>query len=243
MDASLIRFLVAEQPDIVCLQEAFRPGTKTILNFQNQYGYVERLQLATGLTNYFFAPAWGFVMNGQTIDQGVAILSKLALADEQSFHAVGEYTVYSRPGSKMYNDRSFLACTATLPSGDKLSIATYHGYWNGTDTTGNDISFSSTEKARALLATLPAPTIFCADLNVTPGSPVLEVLARSGLRNLTVEYNVPTTLSSQHYAPEPDRSHVACDYILTSPGIIIKDFRVIDEPVSDHKPLVLEFEI
>jgi endonuclease/exonuclease/phosphatase family metal-dependent hydrolase len=48
-------------------------------------------------------------------------------------------------------------------------------------------------------------------------------------------------LSSVHRADI--RNKVACDYVFTSTDIKIINFGVSDTLVSDHKALILEFEI
>ncbi len=87
------------------------------------------------------------------------------------------------------------------------------------------------------------PLIFCGDLNVKPSSPSLKPLNSLGLRNLTTEHHVSTTLSAVHRAPEADRLSVAVDYIFVSPEIKVQNFQVSEELLSDHKALILEFEV
>jgi endonuclease/exonuclease/phosphatase family metal-dependent hydrolase len=77
--------------------------------------------------------------------------------------------------------------------------------------------------------------ILCGDFNLLPDTDSLAILEQ-GMRNLVKEYRVTST-RSQFYE-KPDRF---ADYILVSPEVIVEDFQVLDEAVSDHLPLLLEF--
>ena len=58
------------------------------------------------------------------------------------------------------------------------------------------------------------------------------------MRNLIKESGVTAT-RPERYFPYPDKF---CDYILVDRDIAVKDFRVLQDEVSDHLPLVLDFE-
>jgi len=62
-------------------------------------------------------------------------------------------------------------------------------------------------------------------------------MLETSMRNLVKEYKVATT-RSHFYAKE----HKFADYILVSSEIDVKKFEVIQEVVSDHLPLILEFD-
>ena len=62
-------------------------------------------------------------------------------------------------------------------------------------------------------------------------------LLEDGMRNLIAEYKVPTTRT---YYYKREEKHA--DYILVSPDVTIKQFSVINTVVSDHMPLMVEFE-
>ncbi len=57
-----------------------------------------------------------------------------------------------------------------------------------------------------------------------------------GLRNLIKEYGITSTRTSFYTKPEK-----FADYMLVSPGVEVKDFKVLPDEVSDHSPLYLEF--
>jgi endonuclease/exonuclease/phosphatase family metal-dependent hydrolase len=56
------------------------------------------------------------------------------------------------------------------------------------------------------------------------------------MTNLVTKFGVTSTRSS-HYLKEEKFA----DYILVSPHVEVNDFQVLQEEVSDHLPLLLEF--
>lgn len=73
------------------------------------------------------------------------------------------------------------------------------------------------------------------DFNLDPDTKSLKILERN-LKNLIKEYKISTTRSSL-YA----RQHKFADYVLVSPGIKVINFQVPDIAISDHLPMILEF--
>lgn len=243
LNAPLARFIRAQQPDIVCMQETFAPNPEVIKAFANQYNFVNEIVEAGHFSHKFFTPAWGFTMGGTVINVGNLILSKYPLDNRRSFHTYNHYYVRRQSSDALPNTRVWHACTVQLPKDKTLSIANYQGYLAGANAKGDNTTVQTMQKVRGVLASLARPLIFSGDLNVSTDSPALDTLSDLGLKNLTLAYKVTTTLSSAHRAPDKDRSSVACDYIFVSNEVRVLDFRVSDELVSDHKALILEFDI
>ncbi len=57
------------------------------------------------------------------------------------------------------------------------------------------------------------------------------------MRNLVKEYRVTSTRSQLYKKPDK-----FADYILVSPEVIVEDFKVLEEEMSDHLPLLLTFQ-
>jgi endonuclease/exonuclease/phosphatase family metal-dependent hydrolase len=82
---------------------------------------------------------------------------------------------------------------------------------------------------------VPPSRILCGDFNLLPNTDSLTILEQ-GMRNLIKEY--PVTSTRSRFYEKPDKF---ADYILVSPEVVVEDFQVLDEAVSDHLPLLLEF--
>lgn len=242
LNGPLVRFIKAESPDIVCLQEALRPIGEDLPTFHDQYGYVKEIQAAADLPNLFFSPAWGFEMSGTTIDVGLAMMSKSGLIEKQHFHVNNSYYVAKQVSDYRRNTRAFQSASIRLGN-SKLTLANYQGYLAGRHARGDEVSESLMKKVSDALSVLPRPLVFCGDLNVNPDTPTIAALNDLGLRNLITEAGIKSTLSRAHRAPLEDQDNVACDYIFVSQDIRVKNFQASDELVSDHKALVMEFDV
>ena len=87
------------------------------------------------------------------------------------------------------------------------------------------------------MKTLSNPYVMSGDFNLLPDTQSIKKLEDFGLRNLIKEHNITSTRTSLY--PKAEKF---ADYTLTSKKIIIEDFKVLTDEVSDHSPLYLEFE-
>jgi endonuclease/exonuclease/phosphatase family metal-dependent hydrolase len=243
LNGPLSRFIQEQTPDIVCLQEALLPLGEYLPTFRDQYDYISKLQSVGRLTHISFAPSWGYELTECLINVGNVILSKYPLTNTNQIHVNNSYFVAKRVTDYQPNTRTLQSALVSLPNGSKLAIANHQAYLAGQNARGDDESVNKMRLAARFLAELPRPMIFCGDLNVNPDTPTIQALDGLGLRNLTAETGIKTTLSEAHQAPIEDRNSVVCDYIFVSREIKVTNFSVAEEIVSDHKALILEFEI
>ena len=80
---------------------------------------------------------------------------------------------------------------------------------------------------------LSGPVVICGDLNIVHEAPAMREL--DFLRDLTYEYHIDNTLSGLKFDGK-----VACDHILVNDKVEVQNFSVLDDIVSDHKPLMAE---
>jgi endonuclease/exonuclease/phosphatase family metal-dependent hydrolase len=218
------------------------PKAEDLPTFHDQYGFLDEIKQSGSFSDTYFSPAWAFKMAGTTIDVGLAILSKHYLTDKQEFHVTNAYYVAERVDDYQRNTRVFQSATAHI--GDALlSLANYQGYLAGTNASGDEVSETLMKKVANAVSQLQMPLVFCGDFNVAPNTKTMLVLDELGLVNLVAKSGAETTLSPVHRAPLPDRNSVVCDYILASPEISVRNFEISEEIVSDHKALILEFDI
>lgn len=119
--------------------------------------------------------------------------------------------------------------------GKNFTIANFHGLWNGGGKDDSPDRIEQSKKIRMFLEGIKGSIILCGDFNLLPDTLSLSIL-EDGMRNLVKEYKVTTTRSSHYKKPEK-----FADYILVSPDVEVIDFRVLQDVVSDHLPLYLEF--
>ncbi len=115
------------------------------------------------------------------------------------------------------------------------SINNIHGLWQfGKDDTPERIEQS--KNVIEALSKTGAKRVLVGDFNLSPDTKSIKMLEDSGMVNLIKEYNIKTTRSKLY-----DRKEKFADYIFVSEKIKVKDFKVLDDVVSDHLPLYLDF--
>ena len=58
--------------------------------------------------------------------------------------------------------------------------------------------------------------------------------------NLIEKYNIESTRPK--FDDGLDKGNLVCDYIFVNNKVKVKNFRVIDTNISDHLPLILDFD-
>ena len=122
------------------------------------------------------------------------------------------------------------------PSG-LLSVLNFHGLWNGLGKSDSDERLAQSQRILDFLGGRREPLVLCGDFNLLPDTDSLRMLKSTGLRNLVAEFGVASTRTSLYARPER-----FADYVLVSDGVVVRDFRVLPDEVSDHAPLLLEFD-
>jgi endonuclease/exonuclease/phosphatase family metal-dependent hydrolase len=232
--SSLLTFLKQEQPDIICCQEIFSTP-QSLLFFANHQIHGRLSEL---FAYQFFAPSLSFDVAGSEVQLGNAVYSRWPLENQRTYFTAGAYAPGQTASNLNVNIRNIQLCTIKLPGKQPLTVANHHGYWDP-DPDGNEHTLASMKQAADQLASAEKPLIVCGDFNVHPGAAAMHEFDRLKLHNLTVEYGLDTTLSSASRVTRP----VACDYILASDEVHVSSFKAASELVSDHKALVMEFEL
>ena len=153
----------------------------------------------------------------------------------------GDVFVYKDRGHIPEGDVGFHArnvqfATIVTKNGNR-SILNFHGLWNGGGKGDSEDRLLQSNRIIQFMKTLSNPYVMCGDFNLLPDTQSVKKLEDFGLRNLIKENNVTTTRTSFYTKAEK-----FADYALTSKEIIIKDFKVLIDEVSDHSPLYLEFD-
>lgn len=169
------------------------------------------------------------------LEYGLATFTKHSVPVQE----VGEVFVHRTRDSIEGNDFSTLPRNIQylrLPYHRKLlTIVNFHGLWNGQGKGDAPARLVQSKKLREFMESCPGPVIVCGDFNLLPDTESFQIIA-DGMRNLVDEYHVHSTRSNFYQKPVK-----LADYILVSPEIEVRDFRVLGVEVSDHLPLVLEF--
>lgn len=226
---ALLNFIEQNDFDLICMQEAvWSPKSDMLEVFSDS---VEQIKTASHLPYESRAINWTIRAFNSKIHQGIVILSREQITDEKI------ELIYGKPeiadSSQKLSDHCYTAQFVKLKNG--LNVINYHGYWLPSPI-GDDTTISTMKKVADIAKDITGPLVMCGDLNVTHESPAMREL--DFLKDLTHEHHITNTLVGLKF-----NGQVACDHILVNDEVEVLDFKVLDDIVSDHKPLIAEINL
>ncbi len=235
----LVDFLnkYSSNTDIFCFQEVYKneEGVR-ILNSEKIVTFDLLKEVFKNHNGYFE----DYVAPGDYNKQGLAVFLKKDI--EVKNH--GELFVYNPPDMSisdsnphtLWRNLQYLECNM---DDKEFIVANFHGLFDIATKSHKDDTPDRIEQSRRIkvwLSKHSCPKILCGDFNLWPDTESMKIL-EEGMRNLIKEYSIKSTRSAFFNFPNK-----FADYMFVSPGIDVIDFRVLDENVSDHLALYLEFE-
>jgi len=221
------------ESDIFLLQEVMHQATeKTILDRGEISNlFTEVADLLPGHQAYF-AP----------VEAGEWGLAGFVKKDIKTLED-GEVFVYRHRDAMIGQDASTLGRSLQYfkieQSGRPLTVLNFHGIWTGQGKGDTEGRLLQSRNIIEFVKTLSGDIILAGDFNLRPETQSLKMLEQElGLKNLITAHQIISTRTALYTKPEK-----FCDYVLVSPGIHVKDFRVLPDEVSDHAPLFLEFSL
>ncbi len=236
----VLSFLATQRDtvDIFCLQEIWSApydhlegqlAGKFPIHHKNimTYGKQEITELLSDY-EYFFHPShldnYGLLM---LVKKGIDVLGSgdIFVHKERGFVPEGD------PGHHARNIQY-----VTIKDRDTTrTICNFHGLWNGEGKTDSEDRIRQSENILEFTKGLHGEVIFCGDMNLLPETESIKILEAGGLRNLITEYAITSTRTSYYTKPEK-----FADYVFVNKEVIVKDFKVLPDEVSDHSPLCIE---
>lgn len=241
----LVKFIEAEDPDILCLQEVYS-REQPAPDMHEFYGSYQRIRSlfpgdddSKGHDRHgFFAP--NFELKG-VFKYGNAILSKIPFIEKpRSIFVNGEFISYETPADYQnvkINQRNLQIAKIDV-GGQPVNILNHHGYWSS-DPNGSAESLTPMEAVATEVKNLSGQTILAGDFNLVPESPALQPI-HDQLEDLAQVFNVVNTLSSYGKV-----QNVVCDHVFVSDGVKVESLGNgnLEVPVSDHDPQIVEFRL
>ncbi len=122
-------------------------------------------------------------------------------------------------------------------SGKDFIIMNSHGIWQR-DSQKNDTPerIVQSQNIEDFFASVTGKKILCGDLNLALETKSIKILEENMI-NLIKNYNIESTRSTHYTKPGK-----FADYIFVSPDVVVKEFGVLPDEVSDHLPLYIDFE-
>ena len=230
LEKQIVQLLKEQSADLVCLQEAISTKGDGALSVT-----VEQLQKYANYGHAYCSPVFSFHLMNKDALFGNAILSRLPLATAETIFTNQQFKADFDFDSDDYNIRNFQHVTFNLGN-HTLHVLNHHGHHIHQHKNGDEQTLRQMNQIAQYILKLEGPIILTGDFNLEPESSSIGVINLI-LRNLSSEYGLKTTRTQ--FTPKME----VCDYIFVSDEVKVSDFKALDDLVSDHKALILEFEI
>ncbi len=230
-----INFLNKEKPDIVALQEVYWPQSN---RNDSRFMSLQILKKELGLHHIDFAPSFLDVGEEDSL-WGLAVLSKYPITNSQSTFISGSFNAYVREKMTDFGDLPRnLQHTSIKVNSSLIHVLNVHGIW-GFDEDDNERRLAMADK---IISQIPfnEPTIVCGDLNVGQHTKTIARLERQ-LHNVFKGELV--TSFNTNVKKEGNFASSVVDFVFVSNHLRVVNHSAPDVNVSDHLPLVCEFEV
>lgn len=126
-----------------------------------------------------------------------------------------------------------------MVGGKKLNIFNIHGVWQkGVGKTDNPDRIEQSNRLIAYMEKFGGAKILCGDFNLLPDTESVKMIEDSGLDNLITKHGITSTRTSYY-----EKEDQFADYIFINDGVKDLGFEAVQEEVSDHRALKLDFEL
>lgn len=241
----LSSFLREQKADIVCFQEVTRGLDQLALkkyisknsidsaSSQLKYSFFGPTEMMRSFEEKGFHKQDNFLFDpGGLLEIGNYLKSKYRILKAKNIFLQGYYSYHSDISS-----RAALIIDMKI-SQKLLRVINYHGIWTK-DKQGNRSTLNACKKINELALKALGEVIICGDFNLFPDTESMQVF-KGRFLSLVDTHKIKATRPSSNELSGLERNVV--DYILVSKNLKVKGFNVIDTDVSDHLPLILEFD-
>jgi endonuclease/exonuclease/phosphatase family metal-dependent hydrolase len=237
-----------DKTDIFTFQEVFK-SHKNLLTHGSYSNILSELIKALPEFNFYFASTAknhdtrGKVNIPLEFGQATFVKKDLKVSGQGSIFVYKKYNQidkYHKDGRLDFP--RLLIYTEIESQNNKFMILNIHGYWEPAPKYDTQERFEQSQKIIDFVNEKRLPSIIAGDFNLRIETKALKMFEESGFRNLIKESKALTTRSTLYKTKWRSFDKYA-DYILTSKGIWVTDFKVLRAKVSDHLPLFLKFEV
>lgn len=242
----VIQLLKEDNYDIITLQEVMR---KIDDNVFDKYKSSNIIKESLCYKNSFFGPLWVAKCHkkhniitrdfGGLTEQGNEIISNHSIIESKNIFYHNTYSIFEETSKFREEDHGRAFTKSILEvNGKSLQIINVHGIWNE-NKLGNEKTINQINKILSNVRN-DIPSIVTGDFNLLPESESIKIM-ESKMSNLITKYNILSTRPT--FNDGLDKGDIVCDYIFINDKIKVNDFRVLNRNVSDHLPLVLDFDL
>jgi endonuclease/exonuclease/phosphatase (EEP) superfamily protein YafD len=159
-----------------------------------------------------------------------------------------KYTIL-KTGLKVIEDKNMGDCLVTeiLAENNKFALCTVHGLPHPGDKLDFDGRLTQSKRILDSVKNYACPKIIGGDFNLMPSTKSVKMFEAAEYRNLINDFNIENTrnnLSWEQFKHQPNfKKQYFADYVFVSPEVKVKSFKVPYMEISDHLPLILDFDI
>ncbi len=236
LSRSILRFLKQQNADILTLQEVYSANDGAPLVHLENLEILEMIKNEMPKYKVANAPLYSYQVAGKPVTFSIAILSKLPIKNHEQAFTNGYYVEDVAQEAIPENVRNVQKITLEI-AGQELTVVNMHSHW-GPRPVDTDGSILGMQKTVEFIGEASGPTIIAGDLNVNPDTRTAMLLDRYG-ENLTRKNQINSTMTELAKVV-PD---ISPDQIIVSNDLKVKNFEVSEFIASDHKALILDFEL
>jgi len=227
----LIEFVKSHSDvDIFCLQEVYNNAKSKISTEDRVVSLNILSELQAILTEHhaFFRPIVNNIYGiGILVKKEIDVIDEGDIIIHENLHYAGSGPAHSRNLQWLqYQSHNSI-----------YSVFNVHALWNGQGKTDTPERIAQSKNIKKFISTINTPKILCGDLNLRPDTESIKLI-ESQMNNLIKIYDIHSTRSNLY--PKEEKF---ADYIFTSPDININSFKVLDVEVSDHLPLLVDYDM
>ena len=231
----------AESTDLFCFQEVFDTNSdETVVSEFYRANLFSELDRILPEHSGYFAPTQDQCGFDGLVDFNLSWGLAMFAREEIMRSEIADQFVYRSRNSREEDNTTIarnLQYGTFLVDGSEVLIANLHGLWNGKGKTDTNNRIAQSKNIRRVLDEYDGHKILCGDFNLNPDTRSLAIL-KDGMVDLIEGFGVESTRSKLY-----KKAGKFADYTLVSPKIKVKSFEVPYTEISDHLPMVLDFEV
>jgi endonuclease/exonuclease/phosphatase family metal-dependent hydrolase len=242
-------FIESQKPDIVAFQEILRHFDESVFDMYKSKQNITKI-IGKRLHFSFFGPLFttdALRKNGKMhlnyngfVEQGNEIISKFPITSASNEHYYKNYSLELEWANFHTDDHPRAVQIVELNVNNKrLQVLNIHGLYSR-DKKDSKRTIAQCKYLLNAAKRKDIPTIIAGDFNLFPNTKSIQMLNKE-FRNLIKEYKIIST--RPNFNDGIDVGNNVVDYIFVNDMIKVNNFEVISTDISDHYPLILDFDI
>ncbi len=243
----------AAQTDIFCFQEVLStPSGVAGVSHGSRINIFTEIARLLPEFHSFFIPVQDHFDETALVAEEVSAGLATFVRKKYAIHKTDHFFIYKEKNSFVATDYFSLPYGLHYLQleldGQLLTVCNLHG----TAMPGNKLDtperLVQSQKVLDFLAAQAGEKIVVGDFNLLPHTKSIRLFEEAGFSNLVKDYGIKSTRGSllkqlhPEYGESVEGWQEFADYALVTSGITVKSFAVPDLPLSDHLPMILEFE-